>query len=168
MKLDTEGGDDVILDDDDVQIGSLGIDGFGDTKAIMAEQKQGGKCCMCCCDYRRAVIILSLLSVIMGFIGFRRQPNADTPDETLNDGINHIRDEWRSIILIFNGIGIVMSCISFWAALKYQWKVVRSSYLLRSELGGAVLLGGSQVPFDFVSYVCFCFLSLLFPLLSWW
>ena len=116
------------VDVEDVQLGTLGIDGVGDPNAIMAEQKQGGKCCLCCCDYRRAVIIMSAISLLLCFLGFipPRKPHAamDNAEEFVNE-INDIQEEWRGPIMWLDGISIIFYGISFWGALKFQHKLVR-------------------------------------------
>jgi len=42
---------------------------YPDSRRWGQEGKQGGKCCCCCCDYRRAVIIFSIMALISNAFG---------------------------------------------------------------------------------------------------
>lgn len=41
----------------------------GGTTPMWQQEKQGSKCCFCCCDFRRAVIIINIVSILLGILG---------------------------------------------------------------------------------------------------
>ncbi|OEU09325.1 hypothetical protein FRACYDRAFT_248762 [Fragilariopsis cylindrus CCMP1102] len=79
------------------------------------QEKQGAKCCFCCCDYRRAVVVMSILRFI--FYGI----------DIISIAIGIAGAEafvveswsWRVMIVLF-ALFSFCNIVTVWAALKYH------------------------------------------------
>lgn len=115
---------------------SDGFDGMtGDDSLDVAAMggKQGGVCCRCCCDYRRAVIIMSSVSIFLGFLGiisaFRGQPDGRFGDDQVAEDIQEITKDYRSQQVLLACIGFVFAGLSLFGSLKFRWNLVCSTTL---------------------------------------
>ncbi|OEU21715.1 hypothetical protein FRACYDRAFT_231859 [Fragilariopsis cylindrus CCMP1102] len=83
------------------------------------QEKQGAKCCFCCCDYRRAVVVMSILRIIFYgndiisiAISFARSARA-------YDNIEF----WSSracVYIVVYALFSFCNIVTVWAALKYH------------------------------------------------
>ena len=93
----------------------------------MAQQlKQGGKCCGSCCDYRRAVIIMSLVAILFNAIGFSAGRDPELTDNQLEDEIVSIQDDYATATLVTSIISIIMALVSLIGAIQFNQYMVRT------------------------------------------
>ena len=95
------------------------------------QEKQGGKCCGCCCDYRRAVIVLACISIVLGILGLASNPNQQNNnninDDELEQEIEDIADSYRTSSIIVTAIGLAMALLALGGGITFNWMMVRSS-----------------------------------------
>lgn len=92
--------------------------------------KQGGVCCFFCCDYRRAVIIMSSISVflgVFGIIGAIRGRQVYYEDEAVAEDIEAITDSYKTQNIVLSLIGFVFAGCSLFGSLKFRWNLVASA-----------------------------------------
>mmetsp|Transcript_57414 Transcript_57414/g.69086 ORF Transcript_57414/g.69086 Transcript_57414/m.69086 type:complete len:170 (-) Transcript_57414:180-689(-) len=90
------------------------------------KEKQGGKCCGTCCDYRRAVIILAVINIILFSVGLippsSERDNGGDDDMYNDDG--GIYGKVQTQLIIYSAISIVMEILSIAGAIMYnKWMV---------------------------------------------
>jgi hypothetical protein len=95
----------------------------------MTEQpKQGGKCCGSCCDYRRAVIVLSAISIIFTVISLVQGPrDVQVEDDDLAQDIEAIQDEYKTGTLVLSIFSLIMALVSLVGALQFNQHLVRNT-----------------------------------------
>jgi len=91
------------------------------------QEKQGSKCCHCCCDFRRAVIIINVISIIFGILGIlgglvsNRVPSnvdLDTPEAEI------IWEDYGQDQAIYAIISLLFAFSALIGAIKYNiWMV---------------------------------------------
>jgi len=110
------------------------------------QEKQGSKCCGCCCDFRRAVIVVNIIFIVLGIIsiisalantGYIR---SDFDDDQVEDDLKQINTRNA----IFSGIGLAASILSLIGAIHYNicfvavnmvWLVVQYiAYIIINEV----------------------------------
>jgi hypothetical protein len=85
------------------------------------EPRQGQKCCGCCCDYRRAVIIVNIVIMILeaivlilvatGMLGYYIYGGDEGSD---------LLGKYETIEMVFSAISIVMSAVAIGGAYLYS------------------------------------------------
>ena len=112
------------------------------------QEKKGGKCFGCCCDYRRAVIILSIISIVLGIIGLISQSTTgnntsvnDISDDEIVKDIEEITDSYKTGSIVLAVIGFVMSLIALGGGITFNWMMVGISviYVIISFIVGIIL-----------------------------
>ena len=92
------------------------------------QEKQGGKCCGCCCDYRRAVIVLACISIVLGILGLASNPNQQNNnninDDELEQEIEDIADSYRTSSIIVTAIGLAMALLALGGGITFNWMMV--------------------------------------------
>ena len=113
---------------------------------MMYQLKQGGKCFGCCCDYRRAVIVLSIISLILGILGIasaftRQNYGNDLSNDELVDDIDDIVDKYRTGTIVLAIVGFVFAFIALAGAMMFNWFMVFVSalYVIASFIVGIVI-----------------------------
>jgi len=101
------------------------------------QEKQGGKCCGGCCDYRRAVIILSIISLVFSIISLLGTFDP-TFDESEYPDLTKIVEDHALNILIVQIVGIVMTVTGLVGAVIFNFYMV-ALYVLWSIL--ALIVG---------------------------
>jgi len=93
------------------------------------ESKRGGLCCFCCCDYRRAVIIMAILSIIFGIIGLAtytyQASGVINAIDVINDDGDGKRladafDEYNRVTLVLFIISLITSLSALAGAIIYN------------------------------------------------
>ena len=92
-----------------------------------SQTKQGSKCCGCCCDYRRAVIIVNAVLIVIGIIsvivysqGSSATQNVDWDDDSLDDVVE---DAYRQGAILA-GVGLFASFVAIVGASRYNIHMV--------------------------------------------
>jgi hypothetical protein len=101
----------------------------------MAQQpKQGGKCCGACCDYRRAVIVLSAISILFTVITLISGPrDLKVDDDDLAQDIEEIQDEYKTGTLIMSIFSLIMAVVSLVGAIQFNQYLVRNACTAETE-----------------------------------
>ena len=93
------------------------------------QEKQGAKCCGCCCDYRRAVIVVAIISICIGIgtamvlIAAASMPAYATSNID-DDEVLEILDDGLKYQAILSAIFLVTAVCALVGALKYNiWLV---------------------------------------------
>jgi hypothetical protein len=88
------------------------------------QAKQGAKCCGCCCDYRRAVIILAVINLVISIIYIILVITAASiPGVEINiddDAAVEIYEDSLRMQSILYGITIFASLCALFGAMKYN------------------------------------------------
>jgi Ca2+/Na+ antiporter len=93
--------------------------------SMIDQPKQGGKCCGSCCDYRRAVIILSSISIILTIITLARgEQEVDVEDDDLAKQFTAIQDDYSTSSLILNICSLIMALVSIVGAIQFNQHMV--------------------------------------------
>jgi hypothetical protein len=109
-----------------------------------SETKQGAKCCGCCCDYRRAVIIVNLIFIILYITnvilytdGNQALWRLDLDDDGLLDVVE---DTYRQLAIL-NGVGLFASIVAIVGACRYNVYMVGFNilYIIASFITSIVL-----------------------------
>jgi hypothetical protein len=96
------------------------------TTPMTEQPKQGGKCCGSCCDYRRAVIILSAISILFTIIGLVQGPrDVEVEDDDLAQDLEAIQDEYKTGNLVLSIFSLLMALVSLVGALQFNQHLVR-------------------------------------------
>lgn len=91
---------------------------------MSSQQKLGGKCCGGCCDYRRAVIVLGIISIIFSILGVV-SPARNTQFELSEyPELEDIIKTNGQRVLIISIVHIVMTVISMVGAIMFNWVMV--------------------------------------------
>ena len=94
--------------------------------AVHHQSKQGGKFCGYFCDYRRAVIIIGTVTVIMGLLDLVfRIGNADPyqppfDDDSLSDELIELNDMYRIPFMLLEAMAVVFGSVSIMSALNFS------------------------------------------------
>lgn len=117
--------------------------------ADLAEQiivKQGQKCCGVCCDFRRAVIIVNVLIILLEAILLVLVATGVFGKVMLklDGGSNHafLMDKYNRIQMIFSGISALLSLVAIVGAANYSTVMVgiNAVWLLVEYVLGIVLV----------------------------
>eukprot|EP00525_Craspedostauros_australis_P010704 CAMPEP_0198114824 /NCGR_PEP_ID=MMETSP1442-20131203/6090_1 /TAXON_ID= /ORGANISM="Craspedostauros australis, Strain CCMP3328" /LENGTH=245 /DNA_ID=CAMNT_0043772219 /DNA_START=72 /DNA_END=809 /DNA_ORIENTATION=+ len=89
------------------------------------QQKIGTNCCGCCCDFRRAVIVVSIISLVFGALGVlgalaENDEAAPGQEEWENEEVKVYNEEVETANLVSGIIGLVMAGVSLFGALQYN------------------------------------------------
>lgn len=164
-----------IVDDYDndvtvVTVATDAPDNFVPLPAMIHQEKQGGRCCGICCDYRRAVIILGIISIITGILNFlMRNVTSYTnglDDDELRQELYDLQEEYILPNLILDVLFILFGIIAVIGGVRFSAKVVRTKF----AFFGTVLLSLSLPPtvFFFLSYAHTILLFLLLYIFPDW
>ncbi|CAJ1934364.1 unnamed protein product [Cylindrotheca closterium] len=100
----------------------------------MHEQaKQGGKCCGGCCDYRRAVIVLCIISLVFSIIGIVNPALSQAFQAEEYPELEQIVKDHNTSLLIIGIVHIVMTVIALVGAIIFNFYLV-ALYVLWSIL----------------------------------
>jgi hypothetical protein len=102
------------------------------TVPMRQQRKEGGNCCGFCCDYRRAVIIMNTISIILAVLGFATPSNRtdnQIEDDDLSEKVEDIRDNYATPLLIVGIVGLVTTCLSLYGAVSFNWQLVAVNVL---------------------------------------
>jgi len=94
-----------------------------------ANRKQGGICCGCCCDYRRAVIIISMVAIVMGVLSILSRAGngreiSSLDDDAVIDEVDAILYNYKSSFLILAFCQLLFTVCGLVGALKFKWILV--------------------------------------------
>lgn len=97
------------------------------------QQKQGGKCCGGCCDYRRAVIVLCIISLVFAVIGIVNPSlNSSFEDDEFPE-LAEIVSDHSTNLLIMGIVHILMTVVALVGAIIFNFYMV-AVYVLWSIL----------------------------------
>ncbi len=92
------------------------------------QEKQGAKCCGCCCDYRRAVIILAVISICVNLatvILFLAAISTPTTSVNVDDDVAlAIYDDSLTTQIVVSGISLACSICALVGAKIYNIPLV--------------------------------------------
>eukprot|EP00525_Craspedostauros_australis_P001667 CAMPEP_0198108982 /NCGR_PEP_ID=MMETSP1442-20131203/994_1 /TAXON_ID= /ORGANISM="Craspedostauros australis, Strain CCMP3328" /LENGTH=121 /DNA_ID=CAMNT_0043764415 /DNA_START=93 /DNA_END=455 /DNA_ORIENTATION=- len=84
---------------------SMGIDNI----PMHDQPKMGAKCCGCCCDFRRAVIVVMIISMVLSFLTFLIAATGGDNTESWGydasseeDFVDEYNDEMRTTGIVVN------------------------------------------------------------------
>jgi hypothetical protein len=97
------------------------------------QEKQGGKCCGGCCDYRRAVIVLCIVSLVFSVIGIINPALDSSFEDAAYPELSKIISDHSTDILIMGIVHIVMTLVALVGALIFNFYMV-ALYVLWSIL----------------------------------
>jgi hypothetical protein len=108
---------------------SVAIPAGNDTSSVpmWQQEKQGAKCCGCCCDYRRAVIVVEIISIVFAVINVITIVTVSSIGATgaIND--DEVEDVFKGTIAVsaaLTGIALLTSVCGLYGALKFNiWLV---------------------------------------------
>jgi hypothetical protein len=144
-----------------------------------SQTKQGSKCCGCCCDYRRAVIILSILTIISNVIGmiiYTQSNQAIRGFDLDDDGVfDEVEDLYRQQAILA-GVGLFASIVAVVGAYRYNVYMVGFNvlYIIASFITSIVLTneayntveedynGNNGIPYPITTVVFQGFFMLLY------
>jgi uncharacterized membrane protein HdeD (DUF308 family) len=120
--------------DDDVTVVTVATDApdnFVPPPAMMYQEKQGGRCCGICCDYRRAVIILGIISIITGILDFLMAKDTvyTMDDDELVQELEDLLEEYRIPNLVLGVLFIIFGIIAVIGGVRFSAKVVRAIFV---------------------------------------
>ena len=113
---------------------------------MVSSQKQGAKCCGCCCDYRRAVIVVAIISICISIVYLiSLLAAAATPGVQVNvddDALMTTVEDNIRIQAALYGVSLFCSICALVGANKFNIPLVAINTLwyVGSFIGGAVLL----------------------------
>lgn len=104
---------------------------LGDTNSSLPmwqQEKQGAKCCGCCCDYRRAVIVLAIITICIdiGYI-LLALIAASTPTTRVDaddDAVLAVYEDSATYQAIFSGVSLFCSICALLGANKFNIPLV--------------------------------------------
>jgi len=101
-----------------------------------SDEKQGSKCCGCCCDFRRAVIIMGIIGLIISVLNLilvatgaallgsaRSSLSSNSDDNQLNNGLNDAVGAGLTGLTVFIIIYVLQALFYVFqivAAIKYN------------------------------------------------
>jgi hypothetical protein len=97
------------------------------------QEKQGGKCCGGCCDYRRAVIVLCIVSLVFSVIGIINPALDSSFEDAAYPELSKIISDHSTDLLIMGIVHIVMTLVALVGALIFNFYMV-ALYVLWSIL----------------------------------
>lgn len=97
------------------------------TSTVQSEEhlgRQGAKCCGCCCDFRRAVIIINIVIMILeGLVLILVATGSFSLSYfygTDHDGSPTTEDQYATTEMIFSGVSIVLSSAAIFGAVTFN------------------------------------------------
>jgi hypothetical protein len=120
--------------DDDVTVVTVATDApdnFEPPPAMIRQEKQGGRCCGVCCDYRRAVIILGIISTFTGILDFLMAKDTvyTMDDDELVQELEDLLEEYRIPNLVLDVLFIIFGIIAVVGGVRFSAKVVRTIFV---------------------------------------
>jgi len=97
------------------------------------QEKQGGKCCGGCCDYRRAVIVLCIVSLVFSIIGIVNPALGSAFQAEEYPELEQIVKDHQTNLLIMAIVHIVMTVVALVGAVLFNFYMV-AVYVLWSIL----------------------------------
>jgi len=95
----------------------------GNEVPMRDQEKQGGKCCGGCCDYRRAVIILCIVSLVFSTIGLLNSAGSTVDDEGYPRLTEIFKDHYTGILIV-SIVGIVLTIVELFGAIIFNFYMV--------------------------------------------
>ena len=95
------------------------------------QPKQGSKCCGCCCDYRRAVIIVNFVSLLLNIMGMIAYFGSTVV--VVEQGYIDSIEGFGRLHGILTSIGIFFSVVAIIGAYRYN------AYLVGMSIGWTIL-----------------------------
>ena len=125
----------------------------------MADQpKQGGKCCGSCCDYRKAVIILAIISIILNTVGLELSginPDYQIDEDELNQELNTLTDDYNDSQKIFAYVSYATAFLSLLGAIMYNKYMVREMLSFPKSFQSLFLTLRLYIPITFPDTACY-------------
>lgn len=91
----------------------------------MADQeKQGGKCCGGCCDYRRAVIVLCIVSLVFAVLGIVNPALNQAFDSTVYPELDEIIKDHATATLAIGVVHIIVTILCMVGAIIFNFWLV--------------------------------------------
>mmetsp|Transcript_18962 Transcript_18962/g.46963 ORF Transcript_18962/g.46963 Transcript_18962/m.46963 type:complete len:195 (+) Transcript_18962:1329-1913(+) len=114
------------------------------------QEKQGGKCCGGCCDYRRAVIVLCIISLVFSVIGIINPSLNQAYQDQEYPELEQIVKDHSTNLLIMGIVHIIMTVIAlvgavifnfFMVAIYVFWSILNLiiSIVLQQQMVGELL-----------------------------
>ncbi|CAJ1934356.1 unnamed protein product [Cylindrotheca closterium] len=88
------------------------------------QEKQGGKCCGGCCDYRRAVVVLCIISIIFTIIGLVNPALNDAFSSQKYPELEEIVNSHKVALLAIGIIHIIMTVVALVGAIIFNFYAV--------------------------------------------
>lgn len=114
--------------------GPTGSQGHSSGTPMWQQEKQGSRCCGFCCDFRRAVIILGIISLlfnfgyfIFGIVAPDKIPSAGV--EYDDDVTEQVVDDLIRVTTILSGVSLVCTICALVGAIKYNIYLVAVNVL---------------------------------------
>jgi len=134
------------------------------------QEKQGAKCCGCCCDYRRAVVMIAIITLILrestifGIVFYFSLPDASTQQTSneLTKLVDMINREDENIRMVLLGISTVTAIASLIGALKFNAHLVALKvvgYIGKYWSGHYLTTGGRRLNLLSFVFVTFTFVG---------
>lgn len=92
-------------------------------------EKVGGVCCGCCCDYRRAVIIVDIIMIVLSILSLVTTPLIDAEDryeykDIDDDAVLDKLDDTKVPLTVIAALGVVFFVAPLIGAIKYRSSMV--------------------------------------------
>ena len=91
------------------------------------QEKLGGKCCGCCCDYRRAVIIVNAVGIVLGLLGLVFYAVSMVVIDTFDDDLAALEQGFDEDLQRYTRVGwililvdIIFSAVAIIGASQYN------------------------------------------------
>mmetsp|Transcript_133467 Transcript_133467/g.198389 ORF Transcript_133467/g.198389 Transcript_133467/m.198389 type:complete len:212 (-) Transcript_133467:161-796(-) len=101
--------------------------------AMHLQPKQGAKCCGCWCDYRRAVIVIAIVFIILSVIALVGALSSFAiPGSAININDDEVLEVWEDNLktqAILNGISLFFSACALAGARQYNIYLVGSNII---------------------------------------
>mmetsp|Transcript_23831 Transcript_23831/g.67384 ORF Transcript_23831/g.67384 Transcript_23831/m.67384 type:complete len:244 (+) Transcript_23831:214-945(+) len=109
------------------------------------QEKLGRKCCFCCCDYRRAVVIMGIVSIVFSTIsvianlaGSERGSDGEAQigSDLNSEEVEFIVDEMRTAQIVTDIFSIIFSLCAIYGAKSYNKHLVMANavYILAAYI----------------------------------
>mmetsp|Transcript_18966 Transcript_18966/g.46975 ORF Transcript_18966/g.46975 Transcript_18966/m.46975 type:complete len:112 (+) Transcript_18966:37-372(+) len=92
------------------------------------QEKQGGKCCGGCCDYRRAVIVLCIISLVFSIISIVN-PSLSSAYDSQSELEQIIKDHSTNLLII-GIVHILMTVVALVGAVIFNFYMVSFSDII--------------------------------------
>ena len=100
--------------------------------AMHMQAKKGSKCCGCCCDFRRAVIIVNVINLVLGVIGLVVYVGGSLTSKTVpinDDAIRHVYIDAERQSAIIIGVGLFFTILGLMGGVKFSIALVAANIL---------------------------------------